>query len=92
MSNRKRVNISVNPETYCKLQQLKHVYGFSNVCELVVALVHILLDRMEAADKRKYDLPEDDGEYIDQMFDDLANTERQPDGTVPARHHTRHYY
>lgn len=86
------MNISVDPETYSKLQQLKHVYGFNNVCELVAALVHILLDRMEAADKRRYDLPEDDGEYIDKMFDDLAHTERQPDGTVPARHHTRHHY
>ena len=92
MSNRKRVNISVDPETYCKLQQLTQAYGFNNVCELVVALVHILLDRMTAAEDRRYDLPEDDGEYIDEMFTELANTERQPDGTVPARHHYRHYH
>ena len=92
MSDRKRVNISVDPQTYAKLKQMQRAYGFANVCELVVALVHILLDRVETAERRKYDLPEDDGAYIDQMFDDLANTERQPDGTVPARHHTRHYY
>lgn len=89
MSNRKRVNISVDPETYAKLQQLKQAYGFSNVCELVVAFVHILLDRMEVAEQRKYDLPDDDGKYIDQMFDDLGHAERTPDGTVPVRHHTK---
>lgn len=90
MSNRKRVNISVDPETYAKLQQLKQAYGFSNVCELVVAFVHILLDRMEVAEQRKYDLPDDDdGKYIDQMFDDLGHVERTPDGTVPVRHHTK---
>ena len=89
MSNRKRVNISVDPETYEKLQQLKQAYGFSNVCELVVAFVHILLDRMEVVERRMYDLPDDDRKYIDQMVDDLGHVERTPDGTVPVRHHTK---
>lgn len=71
------------------LQQLKQEHGFSNVCELVVAFVHILLDRMEVADKRKYDLPEDDGQYIDRMFDDLGHTQRTPNGEVPVRHHNK---
>ena len=89
MSDRRRVNISVDPETYEKLHRLKQAYGFSNVCELVVALVHILLDRMEVAERRKYDLPDDDGQYIDEMFDELGHTYRTPDGTVPVRHHFR---
>ncbi len=89
MSNRKRVNISVNPEIYDKLQKLKAAYGFNNTCELVVAFVHILLDRMEVADKRKYDLSEDDGDYIDAMFDDLGHVERTPNGIVPVRRHTK---
>ena len=91
MSNRKRVNISVDPETYEKLQRIKQAYGFSNACELVVAFVHILLDRMEVAEQRKYDLPDDDGRYIDEMFDDLWHVQRTPDGTVPVRHHTKHF-
>lgn len=89
MSDRRRINISVDPRTYDKLQQLKQTYGFSNVCELVVAFAHILLDRMEAANERKYDLPEDDGRYIDAMFDDLGHTHRVPDGTVPVRRHSK---
>jgi hypothetical protein len=44
---------------------------------------------MEVAGNRKYDLPEDDGLYIDAMFDDLGHVERTPDGTVPVRRHTK---
>lgn len=89
MSNRKRVNISVDPETYDKLQLLKKQHGYKNVCELVVAFCHILLDRLEAPAQRQYDLPEDDGAYIDGMFEDLGHTQRQPDGTVPVRHNRK---
>lgn len=89
MSKRRRVNISVDPDTYDKLQKLKKDYGFSNVCELVVAFVNILLDRLEGPGTRKYDLPEDDGAYIDQMFDDLGHTERTPDGNPPKRHNSK---
>lgn len=85
MSSRKRVNISIDSKTYEMLQRIKEAHGFSNVCELVVAFVHILLDRMEIADKRKYDLPDDDGKYIDEMFDDLGHTERTPYGDAPVR-------
>ena len=89
MSDRKRVNISIDPATYGKLQALTKQYKFKNICELLVSFAHILLDRMEVAEQRKYDLPDDDGKYIDQMFDDLGHVERTPDGTVPVRHHTK---
>lgn len=89
MSNRKRVNISLDPATYDKLQRVRQEHGFKNLCELVVAFAHILIDRMEVAGKRKYDLPEDDGQYIDSMFDDLAHVHRVPDGTVPVRHNNK---
>lgn len=90
MSNRRRVNISVDPKTYEKLQLLKSQYGFKSRCELVVAFLHILLDRLEDTAGRKYDLPEDDGAYIENMFDELGHVERTPDGTVPVRHNNRH--
>ena len=44
---------------------------------------------MEAAGKRKYDLPEDDGAYIDEMFDDLGHVQRTPNGDAPVRRHTK---
>lgn len=89
MRSRKRVNISIDPKTYERLQGIKQKHGFSNVCELVVAFVNILLDRMEVADKRKYDLSDDDGKYIDEMFDDLGHVQRTPNGDVPVRHRTK---
>lgn len=89
MSGRKRVNISIDPKTYERLQGIRQEHGFSNVCELVVAFVHILLDRMEAAGKRKYDLPEDDGAYIDEMFDELGHVQRTPNGDAPVRRHPK---
>lgn len=89
MSNRKRVNISIDPDTYNKLLRIKQEHGFSNVCELVVAFVNILLDRIEKAGQRKYDLPEDDGQYIDAMFDDLGHSQRTPNGDASVRRHTK---
>lgn len=89
MSNRKRVNISLDPETYEKLQQVQREHKFKNLCEMLTALAHILIDRMQVAEQRKYDLPEDDGQYIDSMFADLSNTQRVPDGTVPVRHNSK---
>jgi len=82
MSKRRRVNISVDPDTYDKLQKLKKDYGFSNVCELVVAFVNILLDRLEGPGTRKYDIPKDDGQYIDSMFSDLAGAEAESDNSA----------
>ena len=81
MSDRKRVNISIDPATYGKLQALAEQYKFKNICELLVSFAHILLDRMELAGQRKYDLPDPDGAYIDTMFDELGEADRKPDDT-----------
>ena len=89
MHNRKRVNISVSPQTYKKLQRLKQAHGFKSVCQLVAAITCIFVDRMGRKDEREYDLPDDDGRYIDEMFDDLGHVQRTPDGEVPVRRHTR---
>lgn len=82
---RNRVNISLDPDTYERLQQLKSAYGFNNACELVVAFVHILLDRLKPPSSRQYDLPEDEGDYISGMFDNLSHVQPTPDGNPPKR-------
>lgn len=89
MSDRKRVNISVDPKTYEKLIALKKKYGFSNVCELMVAMAHILLDRMQDKDSRRYDLPDDEGDYIDGMFDALSGVHKMPTDSVTLRYNKR---
>lgn len=71
---------------------MKEAYGFNNLCEMVVALVHILLDRTSNNNHRQYDIPEDAGEYIDQMFEDLSHVQRTPDGNPPKRHNKRNSY
>lgn len=81
MSDRKRVNISIDPATYDKLQALTKQCKFKNICELLVSFAHILLDRMEVAEQRKYDLPDEDGAYIDTMFEELGEADRKPDDT-----------
>ena len=81
MSDRKRVNISIDPATYGKLRALTKQYKFKNICELLVSFAHILLDRMEVAEQRKYDLPDEDGAYIDTMFEELGEADRKPDDT-----------
>ena len=91
-SNRKRINISVDPKTYERLQKIRQIHGFRNPCSLVLAFVHILVDHVEDADKRRYDLPDDEDEYIDDMFKELGGTERTPDGTVPVRHPNKDRY
>ena len=82
MSDRKRVNISIDPATYGKLQALTKQYKFKNICELLVSFAHILIDRMAGAEQRKYDLPDEDGAYIDSVFDELGEADRKPDDTI----------
>lgn len=89
MSNRIQVKISVDSQTYESLQGIMQTHGFSSAGALITALVHILLDRTEVADKRKYDLPDDDGRYIDEMFDSLSHVQRTPNGDAPVRRHTK---
>lgn len=55
----------------------------------MVAFAHILVDRLEERRNRQFDLPADDGAYIDEMFDELGHVEPTPDGTVPRRHNRR---
>lgn len=92
MSNRKRINISIDPLTYQMLKQMKDMYGFNNLCEIVTSLIHILLDRMKGDKHQKYDIPEDDGAYIDKMFEDLSHIQITPDGNPPKRHNKRSKY
>lgn len=80
MRRKKRLSVTVDIVTYERLESLRHKHGFNSLCELVGAMVHVLMDRMEDAEQRKYDLPEDEGRYIDTMFDELSNIQH----TLPA--------
>lgn len=77
---RKRIYLSVDDNTYNQLNKFAKTNGFKNECELVMSMVHIYLDRLKNSDDRLYDMPQEDGEYIDNMFVDMANTTKQADG------------
>lgn len=89
MSDRKRINISVSPKEYAVLEQLKHKHGFNNLCEMIKATMSVLLNRESKDTDRTINIPNDDWAYINQMFNEFANTEITPDGNPPKRHPTK---
>lgn len=52
MNRRRRINVSIDSDTYNRLLQLQERHGFKTSGEIVAALVHILLDRLEAPPDR----------------------------------------
>lgn len=87
MKNRKRINVSVDEAQYRKLQTLQKAYGFSNVCELTRALLNILTQYTDAAERRRQRTRVSVEDDIMEMFNDLGDWEATP-GNVqpPARH------
>ena len=82
---KRRLNLTMSTYTHERLEAMRKQYGFSSGCEMVTAFINLLLDRLEKPEFRTYDLPEDEGEYIDDMFSEMANSVSQPEGTVPVR-------
>lgn len=86
MAHRKRINISLDPASYERLQDIRRKYGFANLCELLAALIRLLVAH---ADGRLPDLQEDDRAYIGRMFEELCDTGRIS-GPAPVRRKARH--
>lgn len=87
--DRRRINLSIDVDTYRELQLAQRAYGFRNTCEIVTSLVRVFVDRQRAKDMQVYDLSESDAEYIDGMFSSLSDVEPQPVGEVPVRHNNK---
>lgn len=92
MKERKRIYLSVDTMTYEKLSSFAKRNNYKNECEVVASMVHVMLDRLENAEDRQYDIPDADGEYIDNMFDDMSHVTKQADGdgAVSITHRNRH--
>lgn len=82
---KRRLNLTMSSYTHERLEAMRKQYGFSSGCEMVTAFVNLLLDRLESPELRRFDLPEDEGRYLDDMFGEMANVIRQPEGDVPVR-------
>lgn len=89
MSNRKRINISVDEDLYNWLQSLKDKYGFKNVCELNVSLLRVTRTYLDEAEQRSRQAAASatDHDEIIEMFNDLGDWEETPTGVVPMKKH-----
>ena len=74
--SRRRINLSFDPATYEQLQKAARVYGFRNACEILTALMRIVVDRARPAEQRIYDLPDADGDEIDEMIAEVGRRRR----------------
>ena len=79
MTNRKRINVSVDEAQYRRLQALQKAYGFKNVCELTRAMLNILIQYTDAAAGRRQRRPASVGDDILDMFNDLGDWETTPE-------------
>ena len=84
---RKRINISVDEQTYEELQRIRRSYGFKNLCEFSVAMLHVVAQYIQAAEARRGTREDVDAVSIMNMFNEMGAWERTPDGIVPVRHH-----
>jgi hypothetical protein len=89
MSKRKRINVSITPELYEELKPLMRKAGFTNLCQLTVASLNVMIKtyKHNKAKVKHEDIANDDD--IENMFREYSNHDRQPDGTVPVRHPKR---
>ena len=80
---RKRINITVDDDMYVRLQHIKSVYGFRNICEFNTALLNILCNYIDAKkDITTTDLHTD----IESMFNELSEGTERTYGDIPVRH------
>ena len=88
---RKRINVSLDIDTYEELQKICKQYDMDSCPTLLVAFAHLLLDCMTEADKRRQNMAEGDRAYLLDMFDSFGHAEAQPDGTrVPKKGCEKH--
>lgn len=83
MTNRKRVEISLDETQYRKLQALQKAWGFKNLSELTRALLNILTQYTDAAATRRQRAPVSVGDDILDMFNDLGDWEATPSNVQP---------
>lgn len=74
-SNRKRINISLDPAAYERVRRMQRKYGFKNPCSIVAAFTRIFIERLESVKRKEITPEEDNAKYIKSMFEELANVD-----------------
>lgn len=76
------ISVRVDPALRADLDKLKRHSRFASISDIVRAALDITVRRAVT----QHNSPNDMASEIKSMFDDLAHSEPQPDGTVPVRH------
>lgn len=85
MTERKRINISIDPLTYERLRRVCRRYGFRSACCMMAECARLLV----ALTDENHAPPEPDWQYIARMFGELSDAERRPYGRKSVRHNNR---
>ncbi|MBE6326630.1 MAG: hypothetical protein E7077_06145 [Bacteroidales bacterium] len=81
MEVRKRINLSVDVDTYSRLSRFAKSRRYKNECELVMSMINVMLDCLVPIEKKRFDIPEDDAMYINEMFAQMSySATKQADG------------
>ena len=87
MSNRKRINVSINPLHYQELERICKAYKFANVCEICTALLSVFIQTVNRAEQNGRQPVQTNEEMIQQMFAELEQWEPTPDPAIMYRRH-----
>lgn len=77
----KKVYSRITPENYKRLESISKQYGFSSIYEIVQSLIHCFLRVADPDDPQVEPVPYD----IEQMFEELANSEKHVEFIKPKR-------
>ena len=87
---KKRINISLDCETYNALLEIKKQYGFNSCPEVLVAFAHVFVRCVSDAEDRRRSIEINDQAYIEEMFNIFSNSTIQPSGIVPKKGYEVH--
>lgn len=87
MSERKRINVSINPLHYDELQRICKDYKFANVCEICTALLSVFIQTVTRAEQNERKAKQTNEEMIQQMFAEFEQWEPTPDPSIMFKRH-----
>ncbi|MCD8266476.1 MAG: hypothetical protein LUC33_04905 [Prevotellaceae bacterium] len=76
---RRRINLSVDPELYGRLDDMRRRDGFPSLPRMVTAFCRLCMALRESG-PRAFDIPEDEADWLAAEFDRLSEAERERPG------------
>ena len=88
MGKRKRVNLSIRPLTYVRLEKLRRLHRFKTICEMMTVMAEILAGGIEhGATSSPSEEPNKD--FIDTLFRELEDAQSPKYGNPYIRQHKK---